>query len=262
MSCAFLYDDKSRAAVVSSSGTLGDGGVDRLADPQPRHRMRLSGTSVQFTMDLGAVYPIDVFALISTTLTSAGTVRIRASAVDSTALSLLAHDTGVVAGVTGADRLGQVVHIPPNRKNVRYVRWDLTEPSGASIDVGLAPLGPLWRPLRNYSYGAQRGRQDYSIRDGNARTGANFGVKGAQARVRAFSLTSLDPTEVAGDVLQMDVLAGTAGDVLFIPETTDSMLIMAQDSIWGGFRQVGQPALTTHDSFQLLSRNYQMVERL
>lgn len=262
MSCGFLYDDKSRAAVVTSSGTLGDGGVDRLADPQPRHRMRLDGNVVQFTMDLGAVVSLDVFALISTTLTAAATARVRASATDPAATGSLAHDSGVLSSVTDAKWLGQVIEVLSAPVSARYVRWDLTMPSGASIDVGLAPLGLLWRPQRNYAYGAQKGRQDYGVRDGSARTGAMFAVRGNQARFQAFNLAALSPAEVDADVTEMDVAAGIAGDVLWVPEATDAILARARDCIWGSFRQVGQPAPSVHDSYQLMTRSYQVTERL
>lgn len=262
MSCAFLYDDKSRTAAVTSSGTLGDGGVDRLADPQPRHRMRLAGTAVQFTMDLGSVVSLDVLALISTTLTADGDARVRASASDPTATGSLVHDSGVIAGVTDAKWLGQVVQVLTVPVSARYVRWDLNMPSGASIDVGLAPLGLLWRPTRNYAYGAQKGRQDYGIRDGSSRTGAMFAVEGSQARVQAFSLASLSPAEVEADVTEMDLRAGVARDVLWVPEATDAILARARNCIWGPFRQVGTPQLATHESFQLMTRSYQMTERL
>lgn len=263
MSCAFLYADKSRDATVSSSGTLGDGGTDRLADPQPRHRMRLDGVSAQFTLDLGAVEPLDCFALISTNLVEASDVRVRASDTDAAATSSLTLDSGVLSGVTAAAYLGQVVHVLTAAIAARYVRWDLSVPSGASIDVGLAPLGLMWRPTRNYAYGAQRGRQDYSTRDGNARTGGVFAVKAAaQSRVQAFTLAALSPSEAKGDVEIMDREVGVAGDVLWIPETDDAAIARARDAIWGAFRQVGAPALTVQDSFELLSRSYLMTERL
>jgi hypothetical protein len=262
MACAFLYADKSRVASVTSSGTLGDGGVDRLADPQPRHRMRLAGTGVQFTIDLGAVVSLDCFALVSTTLVAASDVRVRASATDPTATSSLAHDSGAMNGVTDDKWFGQVVHVLSVPVSARHVRWDLSVPSGVSIDVGLAPLGLLWRPLRNYAYGAQRGRQDYGVRDGNPRTGGMFAVAALKARVQAFALAALDADEVAADVTEMDHAVGVSGDVLWIPATGDTPIALARDAIWGSFRQVGAPAMTVHESFRLMSRSYQVTERL
>jgi len=262
MSCAFLYTDRSRTATVASSGTLGDGGVDRLADPQPRHRARFDGAAVNFTMDLGAVVDVDVFALVSTTLTAASDVRVRASDTDPAATSSLTYDSGVLASVTHADWLGQVVLALTASIAARYVRWDLSEPSAPSIDVGLAPLGLLWRPLRNYAYGAQRGYQDYGVRDGSSLTGGMFTVDGPKARLQAFALAALSEAEMKGAVTQMDLMAGVARDVLWIPETEHTPLQCAQDAIWGGFKQVGAPAVATHDNFAMLSRSYQMTERL
>lgn len=261
MSCAFLWQDKSRAAGVATSGVLGDGAASMLADPQPRHRMRLAGTTANFILDLGAATLLDCFALISTTLQADSTIRARVSATDPTATSALVYDSTALAGITDDDWLGQVVLIAPAQISGRYVRWDLTVTSGASIDVGLASCGPLFRPTRNYAYGAARGVADYGVREGNPRTGAMFGVAGAKARVQQFALSSLTPAEVESDVKEMDRLVGNEGDVLWIPETTDSDLVKARDAIWGGFRAQGSP-LTSHDSFNLKSRAYLVTERL
>jgi DNA-binding beta-propeller fold protein YncE len=263
MSCGFLYDDKAlTATVTASSGTLGDGGVDKLLDPQPRHRMRLSGSTAHFVMDLGAIYSLDCFALISTNITDAGSARVRVSDTDAAAVSSLTHDSGVMNGCTDDEWMGQVIQVLTSPINGRYLRWDLTIGSGASIDIGLAPVGLLWRPQRNYAYGANRGRQDYSVREGNSRTGTNFPVRGSSARVQAFQLTAMTPAEADGDMRNMDSRVGVAGDVLWIPEATDVILTRAKDCIWGAFKQVGTPTLIVHDSFQIHSRAFQMVERL
>lgn len=262
MSCAFLWQDLSRAAGITTSGVLGDGAASMLVDPQPRHRMRLAGTTCNFILDLGAQFLVDAFALISTTLQADSTVRVRFSDTDPAGLTSLLHDSGPVTGLTDAAWLGQVVAVPsPATRIGRYVRWDLQASSGVSIDVGLAPCGPLFRPTRNYAYGAARGVQDYAVRDANPRTGAMFGVTGSRARVQQFALSSLTPAEVESDVKEMDRRVGTEGDVLWIPESTDDSLTRARDSIWGGFRAQGS-ALTTHDSFNLKSRAYLVTERL
>jgi len=261
MSCAFLWQDKSRAASVTTSGVLGDGAASMLADPQPRHRMRLSGTSAFFIMDLGAMTALDCFALISTTLEADSTIRARVSDTDPAATSSLVYDSTGLSGITNDKWLGQVVLIAPAQVSGRYLRWDLTVTSGASIVVGLAPCGPLFRPTRNYAYGAARGVADYGVRESNVRTGAMFGVAGAKARVQQFALASLAPAEVESDVKEMDRLVGNEGDVLWIPEASDPELTCARDAIWGGFRAQGSP-LTQHDSFNLKSRAYLMTERL
>ena len=263
MSCGFLYDDKALGALVTaSSGTLGDGNVAKLLDPQPRHRMRLNGDTVHFVMDLGAVYSVDCFSLVSTNLNDGSTVRVRASATDAAAVSSLTYDSGVLGTVTDDEWLGQVVLTLSAPVNLRYLRWDIVASGSASVDIGLAPVGLLFRPQRNYAYGAQRGRQDYSIREGNSRTGTNFPVRGSTARVQGFSLSALTPAEVHVDIRQMDSRMGVAGDVLWVPETTDVALTRAKDCIWGAFKQVGNPSMIVHESFEIHSRTFQMVERL
>ena len=262
MGCLFLYADKSRTAVVSSSGTLGELGVDRLADPQPYHRMRLDGASANFTMDLGEVLQLDVLSLVSTTLFAGSDIRVWVSDSDPTATGSLTYDSGTLAGVTDEKWLGQVVMIAPAAIAGRYVRWDLTVPSGNAIDVGLAPVGLSWRPTYNRSYGAQFGYQDYGTRDGNPRTGGVFGVEGPKSRLHNISFSSLDPDEIDGYVTEMDILVGVHGDILFVPTVDATAIKRAQKSVWGGFSAVGQPRVSTATNFRQHVRAYQIVERL
>jgi hypothetical protein len=86
---AFLYEDISgTAAVTSAQATVPAMPLSALADPQPRTRVRLMGSTARLLLDFGTPQLIDLAALISTNLTATATVRWRAA----DALALLTSD--------------------------------------------------------------------------------------------------------------------------------------------------------------------------
>lgn len=260
----FLYEDLSRSAIWTAlTGTLGDGGVDRLADPQPRHRCRLTNAATETLLgDLGLAKSVDCFALVSTNLRAATQIRVRASSSDPNAVTGVVYDSGTLTGVTEEKWLGQVVLIAPAPVTARYVRWDFTDASLGPVDIGLAPLGLLFRPEVSFSYGAElHGRVDYGLREINARTGAAFGVSGPQARAIRASFDVLTEAEITTAFLDMERLVGASGDVLFVPNENETAANRARDAIWGSFRQPGYAA-SSAPYFQVLTRAFEFVERL
>lgn len=260
---AILYGDLSRSAIwTAATGTLGDGGADRLADPQPRHRCRLTDAATETLLgDLGATASLDCFAMVSTNLRAASSVRVRASSSDPNCVSGVVYDSGTLVGVTDERYLGQVVLIAPAAVSARYVRWDFTDATLGPVDLGLAPLGLLFRPQVNFSYGAEFGRVDYGVRETNARTGAAFGVAGPQARSIRATFDALSEAEATSDLLEMERVVGAAGDVLFVPDHAATALVRARDSVWGAFRAPGYSG-AQQNYFGLRTRAFEFVERL
>ena len=258
---SFLYRDRTPAATITGSATVTGLDWSQLKDPQPRHRARVNASSANLILDLGSVMAVDVAALISTSLDSAATARLRMSASDATVTSSLLYDSGVQGACTDSAWTGAVIGCLTASVNVRYLRWDLT--AGASpIDIGLAPCGLLWRPGRNFAYGAQEGRADPSQRDVNPDTGAEFGFALPQKRTRILTYSWLTKAEIRGDLDAMDRLAGVAGDVLFVENPDDSWANNAQNSIWGGMRPVGGAALASRTATDVFSRSFTLTERL
>jgi hypothetical protein len=251
-------------AAAGSSSTIAGLGWDRLNDPQPRHRARVNATSAILIWDLGSAKAVDCAALISNSLTSAATARLRASTADSTVVTSLLHDSGVQSNVTDAAWNGNVVQAISASVTARYWRWDVTD-AGAPIDIGLAPLGLLFRPARNFAYGAQEGRLDLGLRDTNQDTGAQFGVSGPKPRVKIFTMPAMTKTEardIAVSADAMDRLVGVSGDVLFVPDADDTWINRARDAIWGGFRQPSTEIYGERKTVNAWSRAFRMTERL
>jgi len=229
-----------------------------LNDVQPRYRARVAGTTAILVWDLGSAQSVDFAALISTSLPASATARLRASTADPTVVGTLLYDSGVQANVTSPDYNGNVVACFAS-VSARYWRWDL---AGANpIDIGKSALGLLFRPGRNYQYGAQEGLIDLSIRDENTDTGSEHGLDGPKKRTKLITLAGLSKAEARDSFGSIDRLIGAAGDLLFVDDSDASWLDRARDSIWGGYRTVG-PDLATRVASQIFSRSFRLTERL
>jgi hypothetical protein len=213
----YLYKDWTQGASVTGTATVAGLGFDKLQDPQPRHRARVSNDSCRIIIDIGSVQSVDVAALISTSLDGTATARLRMSATDPNVTSNVLYNSGFVANVTDARFNGAIVGALSTPVSVQYIRWDLT--GTAPIDVGLAPCGLLFRPRSNFIYGAQEGRLDGSTRDRNPDTGAEFAVARPTARVKFISHDFLSAEDVRTDFDVMDYSVGAAGDLLYVEDS-------------------------------------------
>lgn len=258
---AFLYNNLAAGLTptADSSGTISGLGWDKLNDPQPRHRARVNDTDAILVFDLGAAAAVDVLALLSTSLISTATARVRASTADPECLATLLYDSGVLSNVTTDEWNGNIVHCLPAAATARYWRWDIT--GVAPIDIGLAPLGLLFRPGRNFSYGAREGRVDPSESVWNVDTGSRFGVRLPSRRVKEFQFNGLSKAEIRVSIDAMERLAGVAGDLLFIEDPDASAADLARDSIWGAMRVPGGADLSTRIASQIWARPFRIEER-
>lgn len=262
---AFLYDDRSRSATITSAqATVATLPVGLLQDPQPRARARLVGSSAVLVLDLLASASVDVAALLSTTLTAGATVRVRLSTVDATGAAGDAWDSGVLPGATGPEVNGNVLVLrAAGPVTGRYLRWDITDGSLSVIDVGLAPCGALWRLARSHAFGIEEGRAILDRRDRNELTGAEFAVPAiANPRMARFALPLLSAVEAVGAHRDLVRQLGAARDALWIPELTLSRAEMNARSLWGAVNLPGQAASVARAALNVFQRSFAMVERL
>jgi hypothetical protein len=243
----------------TSSSTAAGLGWDKLNDPQPRHRARVSGTSAILVFDLGSSKACDCWALISTSLPAGCTVRVRASDADPTVVASLLLDTGVLSTVTDPKFNGNAVVVFA-QTTARYWRVDIASANNP-IDIGLAPLGLLFRPGRNYQYGAQEGIVDLSVRDLNPDTGAEFAIQGPRKRSKLLTFTGLTHAEARDTLAAIDRDVGLGGDILFVDDPAAAYLTAARDAVWGSYRQAG-PDLATRAGSQIFTRSFRLTERL
>jgi hypothetical protein len=259
--CAFLHTNLAAGLTPTGTSTAPVTGLgfDKLNDPQPRHRVRFAAAACVLVWDFLTAQSVDCLALLSTTLPTAATVRIRASTLDPTCVASVLYDSGVQATVTTPIYNGNVVACFA-AVSARYWRIDI---AGANdpIDIGLAPLGLLFRPSRNFQYGAQEGVIDLSTRDTNPDTGAAFGVSGPKLRTKIFTIQGLTKSEVRTDLAAVDLSQGASGDVLFVEDPDATFIERARDSIYGSYRQMG-PDLATRIGAQVWARSFRLTERL
>lgn len=260
----FLYRNLAAglAPTGTSSSTHADFPWSNLNDPQPRNRARVAAVSAILVFDLGSSKSVDCWAFVSTSLPAAATIRVRASDADATVVSSLLLDTGVLSSVTDPEYNGNAV-ICFASTAARYWRADFASANNP-IDIGLAPLGLLFRPAIGFDYGCQEGRIDLSIREVNEATGAEFAVSGPKKRTRLLTFGALGEADVRGltsSIADMDRFAGAAGDALFVEDSDDAAIDRSRDSVWGSFREVGA-SLATRDHPDYWSRSFKIVERL
>ena len=141
---AFLWDDKVASALsIISLGVAPPAGmpVSNLIDPQPRMRTRFVANTAAILVDFGTTTPIEAVAVISTTLSSAATIRwqqgdtVGAYSFDTTTLSA---DTGDSAG-------GNAILLNSAGAPGRYMRIDITDASASQIDIGRLVAGAVLR---------------------------------------------------------------------------------------------------------------------
>lgn len=256
---AWLLSNYAAATTPTGSATAAGLGWDKLVDPQPRHRARVDATSAFFIQDLGSAKNIDVAAIISSSIDFADTVRVRGSVTDPTATGSLTLDTGILTNVTTSLWRGNVV-LPFATASVRYLRWDLT---GANpIYVGLAPCGLLYRPGRNFQYGAQEGVIDLGKRDRNEDTGGEFTVAGPRIRQKLIAYNGLTKSETRDGFNVQDILRGVTVDVLFVEDPDATAYDRARDAIWGSYRGVGADSYASRVASQVWARPFRLTERL
>jgi hypothetical protein len=261
---AFLFTDLSAdAAWSSAAATVATMPLSALADPQPRSRVRFATGSFSLVADLLSAVPVDVAALVSTTLSAQATVRVRLSTADATGAAGDAWDSGTAAADTSADANGNVVVLRSGGPATgRYLRWDVVDPLRQVVDVGLAPCGALLRLTYGEDFGAEEGRMINDARDTNAYTGAEFAVPAVfNPRMVQFTLPHLMAVEARGAFRGMVARLGAVGDALWVPDTALSRAELNLRSIWGGINRPGQGATVAQTDLLRFARAVSMRER-
>jgi hypothetical protein len=262
MPAAFLYDNVAAgAALFSGDATFPTMPISNLQDPQPRRRVRFDDGTFFFDADFLSAKDIDVVALISTTLNSVSSIRLRLS--DSGTFSSTVYDSGFVFAEASNDGQGNVIMVLPGVVSARYMRINVFDGGVPFIDVGVLAAGQLWRVMRGMAYGVREGRVMLDRRDRNPFTGAEFPVPAiANPRFAAFTLPSLATTEARNQHRDLVRLLGAARDGLVIMELNDTMAERNRRAIWGAINVPGEDAAVSRDNLPLSSRAFRIQERL
>lgn len=219
-----------------------------LNDPTPANRLRtsavfVSGTGLyryRFKVDLGAVVEIDTIALINTTLTAGNGVTawcyVDDPDVGSPPVAMALQATTLIDRSRSNN---QVVMSATSKVAIRYVNLFI-DLSDAYLELGTLVIGSSWQPTYNFDMEYQLGRLDMGSREYNQTTGTAFNFTGARPRIWTITLGALSVDEVESYVDDIDRLLGATGDILFIPEHTDTFNKMSLRSVYGACRLSGE----------------------
>ena len=177
-------------------------------------------TSAYLLVDLGASYSIGGVYAGNINLSGSGTWRVRLSTADATGAAGDAHDsTATATGISTEYRLA--VRIFSAAATGRYLRIDLSDATLTHLEVGLLWAGTVFKPGKNFAFGAQRGYIDHSRRS-NGSDGQHWVTRGSRQRYVRFSLPAITTSEatVSGEVLSRK--AGTSDDVLVCLDSASS----------------------------------------
>lgn len=225
-------DNKADAATLAASSEQASLPGSNVQQPHVSRKWYTAAgvTAAALTLDLLSPLTCGVLALIGTNLAAAGTLRLRASDTDATAVAGDLLDTGTfVAGVD--TRYGNAFKVFSD-VTARYWRVDLDDAAavGGLLKAGRLFLGPKWSPADGQDYGWGIAVEDVS-RMARSYGGQRHDEILPKFRRMQFMLSWITDAEAHSQALALAVDQGVTGDVLVIPRETGSY--NASEGIWG-----------------------------
>lgn len=201
--------------------------------------------SSQFDIDLGGPRLIRVVAIANHNISLPGKYRIRLGVDPSFATSDVDSGTqdvwpsvypfGTVpwgspswwGGRLSAEEVeaytATLVYILTSTVLTRYIRVEIIDTDNADghIDLGRLFIADGWQPTRNMTYGSGLGWLDRNEVQ-EALSGAEYVTVRRAARFARFNLPAMVENEGMGNAFEIQRAMGTAGEVLFIWDPTDT----------------------------------------
>lgn len=223
-----------------------------LTNLQDRRLSRLArsnnllAASTTLTLDLGQARSVGVLALVAHNLSVTSTIRVLGD--DAADFVTPVYDSGNVAiwpaGVVPQSLLewaddnfwlGTVsqeaiagynapfVLLPASAQTLRYWKISIIDSSNPSgyVQIGRIFIGTAWQPAVNASYGAGLGYEDPSQIETSLSGEEVFDVR-RRRRTHRFELGFLSQSEAIDSVLSLQRQQGQTGEVLIVPDITDS----------------------------------------
>jgi hypothetical protein len=186
--------------------------------------------STQMEFDLKRTCPLIIFAAIFPNLSSAGTVRFKASAIAGNYGSPI-YDSGALtpwpAGET-LDTLGEIrptgIAVAGAVQNARFVHMQISDTANPDgfVDASRAVIAGGIRPTRTMRWGAWFGVETATQRFGK---GSRFIYnEEPQRRYHEFDLKYMSDDEARRELFDMQRLAGIAGQFWWVPDADSSLL--------------------------------------
>lgn len=170
---------------------------------------RANAGSAYLDFDFGTNVALQHFTARNVRITASGTWRLQVSAVSAGADELL--DTGTIAsGVQ--DGYPHLYYDHTSELSARFLRITITN-ALPYTQVGYVHAGPGWQPVRNFSYGARLRWEDEADRERSLGGQPLVNSRG-RWRVLGFSLDNNTPATMLANALELQRVAGLAGNVL------------------------------------------------
>jgi hypothetical protein len=228
--------------------------VTNLQHPDVSRRWRSTEAGLgSFVVDLGALTSIDTVALIGTTMSASGTLRIRISATDSTGVAGGLFDSGV--DLVDAD-YNQTIALLTTPVSGRYILFSLADADADYVEAGRVFVGLRSQFEINFSYGWSITTVDRSVTK-DTRGGQTQVWRDNLYRVFDVAFENLSVSERYGFIEEIERANALKDDVLFVADTDSTNL--ARDSVWG-LIQTTTPIVQPY--FDRFSKSYKIKERL
>lgn len=242
----------------------------------------LAAASTTLTLDLGQARSVGVLALVAHNLSVTATVRVLGA--DAAGFASPIYDSGNVAvwpaGVIPQSLLewaddnfwlGTVsqeaiagynapfVLLPASAQTLRYWKISITDTSNPAgyVQIGRVFIGTAWQPAVNVSYGAGLGYEDPSQIEASLGGEEVFDVR-RRRRTHRFELGFLSQSEAIDSVLSLQRLQGQTGEVLIVPDVTDSTNL-SKVAFFGRLRSLSPVQQTRPTTW---STNFEIQETL
>lgn len=250
--------NRADAALISTDSELDSLPASNVQQGHVSQRWHTAAgvKSAYLLLDMGSAVACQLLGLMGTNLTSAATLRVRASDADPDALTSLLIDSGTLSS-TAKTGYGQSYH-DLTATTARYWRIDIADATVAdNLQIGRLFLGPRWAPSVNQEFGWSVQVRDPSIVD-RAYGGQRHANVKPQQRVLQFSLAFMDEAEMYGNAFALARAAGIVGDVLAVHDTLGGTYI-AEQSVFGCLTDV-QPLV--HENYGIFRNKFTIEETL
>jgi hypothetical protein len=202
--------------------------------------------STKFDIDLGVARSVGAIALVAHNMSASATVRIYGDDASDFATpiydsgSLQVWPSGVIPqalleweddnfwlGTVSQEAVAgfNAPFVLPltAAQTLRYWRVEITDTGNSSgyVHIGRVYIGSSWIPTYDRSYGASTGYEDTSVIEASLAGEEFFDVR-RRRRSHRFELGFLSQTEFMDRVLELQRLQGVTGEVLIVPDTTDT----------------------------------------
>ena len=251
------WDNKADAAAVTAGSevTTLPGSNVKTQHLSQKWNTVAGVKSSYLLFDMLSAVACALLAVLGTNLTSAATMRLRASNTDSTAVAGDLLDTGTIAA--GVKTGYGAIYKSFNSVTARYWRLDLTDASlPDNLQVGRVFLGPSWSHTDKLTYGWSVTPVDASVID-ESYGGQEYADQRPQRRQLDFTLDWGTEANMYGNAFAMARANGIVLDAVALQDINSAYL--SEQAVWG---RVTAWMPLIHRATRIFTQKFTIRERL